>query len=267
MPTELKLRGHAKRRSGPYPLGEIPHNVATEIGKHVVHRLAVGHANIGGDDFGEIFARAIGGTHRNKPLGIADVVWEGCAWSVKTVQGDGSPKRPVRLISGRNAPFYSSDIQNPYEDLEATGKVVLGIWNARVDESFNEHDDLRIFVMIRNMTALEFTLMEFEAPRFVPANYYWKLNKRRNLEGYDREGDSHKFTWQPSGSQFTIFHKVPASAYRFRINQKPRLLEQQFVLDQIQFRDSWIEPITAISVKDQVVPSIDEEEADMFPEV
>jgi len=30
-----------------------------------------------------------------------------------------------------------------------------------------------------------------------------------NLEGYDRSGDAHVFTWQPHGSQFTIIENVP----------------------------------------------------------
>src|SRR6185503_3524279 len=96
----VKLRGKAARRSSAYPLGEIPAKVAVLIGQRIAHRLAVGHADITGDDFGGIFASAIGGTHRGKPLGIADVTWNGSAWSVKTVKGD----RPftqtrVRVIS------------------------------------------------------------------------------------------------------------------------------------------------------------------------
>ena len=86
MPDELRLRGHARRRSGPHPLGELPNSLAIEIGKRIVHRLAVGHADITGDDFGGIFAAAINGEHRGKPLGVSDVTWNGCAWSVKTMQ-------------------------------------------------------------------------------------------------------------------------------------------------------------------------------------
>jgi hypothetical protein len=61
MPKKIKLRGKSKRRtdSGPYPLGEFPASVAVEMGRHIVHRLAVGHADITGDDFGGIFAAAI----------------------------------------------------------------------------------------------------------------------------------------------------------------------------------------------------------------
>jgi hypothetical protein len=112
MQNEPRLRGTSRRRSGPYPLGELPPSLAIEIGKHIVHRLAVGHANIDGDDFGGIFASSISGVHRRSPLGIADVTWnDACAWSVKTIQ-DTSPftQDRIRLISGRNSPVFSSGI-------------------------------------------------------------------------------------------------------------------------------------------------------------
>src|SRR5687767_15015043 len=126
MLKEPRLRGQAKRRSGPYPFGQIPQEVAAEIGKHLVHRLAVGHFDITGDDFGGIFAKAIGGSHRNRPLGIADVVWQGCAWSVKTVQ-DKNPftATKMRVISGRNSPVYASEIPNPFANIQATGDAIL----------------------------------------------------------------------------------------------------------------------------------------------
>lgn len=79
MTKKPKLKGGAKQRSKPCPLGEIPRETAILIGKQIVHRLAIGHADITGDDFGGIFARAIEGEHRSSPLGIVDVVWNGCA--------------------------------------------------------------------------------------------------------------------------------------------------------------------------------------------
>lgn len=241
---QTRLRGQARRRSGPYPLGEFPSSVAVEIGKHIVHRLAVGHADITGDDFGGIFAQSVSGNHRGRPLGIADVTWNGCAWSVKTVQ-DVRPfyKQIVRVISGRNSPIYSSGVTDLFADIQATGAAILNVWNARVNESLDEHDDLRIVVMIRNMTTLEFTLFEFEAVRFVSSQYAWTLNARRNLEGRDIQTGVHHFTWQPHGSQFTIFHTVPASAYRFRITRTPGVIEERHVLNLIGFDDSWIQAV------------------------
>lgn len=241
---KLKLRGSSKRRSSLYPLGQIPGSVALGIGRQIVHRLAVGHSDITGDDFGTIFATAISGTHRGKPLGIADVVWGGCAWSVKTVQ-DKHPhtQTTIRAISGRNSVKYSAGINDWQADIAATGAAVLEIWNERVNESLNEHDDLRIFIMIRNMQALEFTLMEIEPVRFVPREFTWKINRKENLEAYDVGTDNHRFTWQPHGSQFTVIHHVPASAYRFRIKRRPGLIEARHVLNLIRFEDDWIEEV------------------------
>jgi hypothetical protein len=248
MSKEPKLRGTAHRRSGPYPLGELPHSLAIAIGKQIVHRLAVGNADITGDDFGVIFAKAINGEHKGKPLGIADVTWQSCAWSVKTVQ-DEQPltQQRIRTISGRNSPVFSSGIEDPFADIQATGAAVLNVWNARVNESLNQYDDLRIFVLVRNMTTLEFTLIETEAARFVAANYFWKIQQRKgsgkNLIGSDKKTGNHCFTWQSHGSQFTVIHHVPASAYRFRINRHVQVIPEHQVLATIGFDETWIEPI------------------------
>ena len=103
-----RLRGAARRRSGPYPLGQFPDKLLYDIARQIVHRLAIGHSDITGDDFGTIFANAIGGEHRGRPLGVADVALSGCAWSIKTVQASRPYELPVvRLISGRNSPDYS----------------------------------------------------------------------------------------------------------------------------------------------------------------
>lgn len=246
MPDEPILRGTQKRRSSIYPLGEIPHSIIVEIGKQIVHRLAVGQVDITGDDFGTIFATAISGLHRASPLGIADVEWNDCAWSVKTVKvPSGSPFRKitVRTISGRNSPHYSSGISNPDADIEATGRAVLEVWNARINESLNQHEDLRILILVRNMSTLEFVLMEHAAERFIPTNYRWKKNSKGNFLAYDQTTNSHCFTWQPHGSQFTIIHHVPASAHCFRITRRPGMIEAQHVLRLIQYDDSWIEAV------------------------
>lgn len=244
MPDEPILRGTARRRSGPYPLGEIPHSIVTEIGKQIVHRLAVGQVDITGDDFGVIFAKAITGEHGGKPLGVADVSWENCAWSVKTVK-DKSPftATRIRTISGRNSPIYSSGITDFNADIQATGRAVLEVWNARVNESLNEYDDLRIIVMVRNMDVLEFMLLEYEAHRFIPSNYHWEKNAAGNFIATDSTTGTHCFTWQPHGSQFTVIHHVPSTVHCFRITHRPGVIEARHVLNLIQYDDSWIQAV------------------------
>ena len=222
-------------------MGEIPDSVLVGIGKQVVHRLAVGLGDITGDDFGTIFSEAIKGVHRSRPLGIADVVWDDCAWSVKTVKANQPfQQRSVRLISGRNSPDYSLGISDPHIDPSATGKAVLSIWNARVDEAMDEFDDLRIVALVRNIAAREFVLFEEEAQRFVPGDYWWTFNERNNLEGRDKVSHNHRFTWQPHGSQFTIIRDVPGSSRHFSVAPNVPLVEPDVVLKAVGYSDDWI---------------------------
>jgi len=239
-----KLRGKAKARKSPYPLGEFPDDLIFGIGKQIVHRLAVGHADIGGDDFAGIFANAVNGEHRAKPLGVTDVVWNGCSWSVKTVKANRPfDQETVRLISGRNSPDYSYGISDPRKDIDKTAGAVLRIWNERVNQSLNEHDDLRVVVLMRNMDALEFTLFEYEAGRYTPSNFYWETNSRGNFQGYEKAYSGHCFTWQPHGSQFTVIKHVPGSAYKWRIKKHPGIIEARHILNLVRFKDDWIERV------------------------
>jgi hypothetical protein len=227
--------------------GELPPSLAVQIGKRIVHRLAVGQVDIEGNDFGAIFAQSIDGTHRGKPLGVADVWWESCAWSVKTVKSSKAfTVGKIRVISGRNNVNYSFGIKDPYADIAATGDGVLKIWNSRVDEALSEYEDLRIFIMVRDMDALEFTLVEIAAEQYVPSEYRWEKNKENNFEGFDVQRGEHCFTYQPGSAQFTVMHRIPASAYRFRIAHKPGMLEQEHVLRLTGFQDDWIVPVSAM---------------------
>jgi len=183
MPTnDPRLRGRQSGFAGPWPLGQIPDYVIHAIGRQIVHRMAVGHSDITGDDFGTIFAEAIDGIHRSSPVGIADVVRNGDAWSVKTVKfRNPFDAEWIRLISGRCSPDYSLGIENPHKNLNETGSAVLSIWNARVNESLGEHDRLRVAVFIRNMETREFVLFEDDARRFAQGDYIWEQNRRGNL--------------------------------------------------------------------------------------
>jgi hypothetical protein len=204
----------------------------------------VGHTDITGDEFGSIFAESIQGLHRQKPLGVTDVTWNGCSWSIKTVKvAKPHNHKQIRLITGRNSPTYSYGISDPLKNISKTGEAVLNIWNERVNQSLNNRDDLRVIVLVRNMSSLEFTLFEYEAVRYPAGNYSWQCNKHGNLEGIDLSTKKHCFTWQPHGSQFTIIETIPGSAYKFRIKKHPDILKLQQVLDLIQFDESWIEKV------------------------
>ncbi len=235
------MRGGARRRNEPYPLGQFPDKLLYDIARQLVHRLAIGHSDITGDDFGTIFATAMGGVHRGRPLGIADVDFNGCAWSVKTVKAERPFEIPVvRLISGRNSPDYSLGISDPRANPENTGRAVLSVWNARVNEAMDKYDDLRIVIMVRNMETREFLIFEEEAQRFTPTEFSWSFNRRGNLEGHNRTNATHEFTWQPHGSQFTVLRHVPASARRFKINPNVPMVQPDTILASIRFKPEWI---------------------------
>lgn len=238
---KLRLRGKAKRRHEEYPLGDIPDRIIVDLAKQFIHRIAVGQEDISGDNFGAIFAKSIKGKDLAKPLGIVDVAKQKSAWSTKTVKHPNPfNSKQVRLISGRNSPDYSLRIANPRANATTTGHAVVKIWNERVNEALEKYDDLRTLVLVRNFSKREFVLFEEEATRFVPSDYKWEFNKKRNLEGHNITTGEHHFTWQPHGSQFTIKRKIPAHARKFSISRNVPQIPMEKVLKAIKFDKSWI---------------------------
>lgn len=227
----------------PYPINEIPGNLITDIAGSIVYLQYVGRKDMTGDDFGDAFAKAINGIHLASPVGIADVVLEKMAWSMKTVKAAApfSMKR-VRLISGRCSPDYSYGINNPHEDVEKTGRAVLNIWNERVNIAQDYYNPVRISVLIRDADLGQFVIFEEESHRFVANNYKWEVNKNGNLIGIDKESGEHRFTWQPHGSQFTVITKVPETAVRFEVKHPP-VINQESVLESLHFDSSWVKII------------------------
>ena len=170
------------------------------------------------------------------------MILDGSVWSVKTVQNPGPfEAKALRFISGRNSPDYSLGISDPREDIQATGKAVLSIWNSRINEVLSDHKELRIVALVRNMITREFVLFEDEAERFIPANYRCEVNNRDNLEGFEIGTGERCFTWQPHGAQFTIHRIVPASACKFKIAQEVPLIEFEHILGLTNYNDDWIE--------------------------
>jgi len=84
-PPKLRDAKHRKNTE-PYPLGGFPKRAIYEISRWLVYNFSTGKANISGEDWGDIFAKAIDGEHLASPVGLADVVVNGQAWSVKGVQ-------------------------------------------------------------------------------------------------------------------------------------------------------------------------------------
>ncbi len=237
----IKLRDSLNTHLEPWPVGSIPDRVIHDVGKQLVHRLAIGHIDIAGNDFGTIFAAAVKGEHRVSSLGLADIVANGTAWSLKTIKNK-TPydTKVVRLISGRNSPDYSVGIADPRKDPQATGRAVLDIWNSRVKQSLNHYEELRIAVLIRNVATREFCLFEQPVTPFPADEFKWSFNKQGNLEGHNKATGRHTFTWQPHGSQFTIKRIVPGSVRRFTIVPNVPLIQQEQILELIRYEPNWI---------------------------
>lgn len=206
----------------------------------MVYLLYIGRKDITGTDWGDAFSDAIGGKHLDSPVGIADVVFEKMAWSMKTVKNSTPFNcKNIRLISGRCSPDYSYGITDPHDDIQKTGRAVLGIWNERVNIAQDNYSTVRTSVLVRSNDLLSYCLFEEENHRYRTNDYYWEVNANGNLIGKSLETNEVCFTWQPHGSQFTIHTKVPENAVRFEIQQPP-LLTKENILDTIHFDKSWV---------------------------
>lgn len=238
-----KLRDSKRLKTlEPYPINEIPQSVVKSIARKFIYMLCVGYKDFTGDDWGDVFADAINGEHLQSPIGIADVVYEKMAWSMKTVK-IANPHRDearIRLISGRCSPDYSYGITDPHEDIEKTGRAVLNIWNERVNIAQDYYNPLRASVLVRSNDLTTFCLFEEENHRYLANQYRWQENDNGNLLGLDLTTGETRFTWQPHGSQFTIHTHIPRNAVKFRIKRPPKL-DLEKTLQQINYSDSWIE--------------------------
>ena len=119
-PPEVRVRKAPKRRRKLWELGKPPEKLIYSLGREIVYRLATGDADITGNGFSAMFAAAVhpNAVDHKSPVGVADVSWEGYAWSVKTVQlrAANFNRGQVRLISGRNNPGYSMGMEEPMKN-------------------------------------------------------------------------------------------------------------------------------------------------------
>jgi len=239
--TRPRLRGGSGADSGPWSIGKIPDRIIYAIGRQIVHGVVLGKQDITGNEFGDMFADAVGGTHYSSPLGLVDVASGKTGWSVKTIKNNNPERmRRARLISGRNSPDYSFGLSDPRENISATGESVLSIWNSRLNAARQAHDDVRVLVLIRNMQTRTFVLFEEEMTRYVPDDFEWKLNSSNNLQGHKKTDDKHCFTWQPHGGQFTVIRDIPGSTRYFRIARDIPYIRPRELDAMINYSDAWI---------------------------
>lgn len=241
---EPRLKAADKIRP-PFPLGQFPEKVVRSIAKDLILSLYIkGTDQFEGSEWEKSFAKAIGAEWRPSNIGLDDVQLGSCCWGAKTVKC----LKPfevgaVRLISGRNSLDYSfnqSDVRNV--DPAKVGEMILSIWNTRVSEVRTRFAHARTVVLLKGPGLRQCALFEFETLRFEPEMFIWTWNRNRNLEGRERLTDTHKFTWQPHGSQFTVKEVVPESKMMFEIVPPPPLSPEgeEALLDSLGFDSSWI---------------------------
>ena len=226
-----------------YPINEVPDNIIVKIAGYFAYLLYVGRKDISGNDWGDAFAKAIDGIHLDSPIGIADVVKGKMAWSMKTVKTKNPlTAKKVRLISGRCSPDYSYGITDPHEDIEKTGRAVLGIWNERINLAQDNYNPVRTLVLVRSEDCLSFCMFEEDTHRYHSNEYVWSVNSNGNLIGKSIATGETVFTWQPHGSQFTIHEPIPHNAVRFTL-RKPPVTSVHAILTAMDFKPDWVEII------------------------
>jgi hypothetical protein len=94
-------------------------------------------------------------------------------------------------------------------------------------------------VLVKSEDLQSLAVFEFETTLFPIDCFRWTWNQKENLEGHERESGEHRFTWQHSGSQFTVVEPVPDQRLLIRIAKSERLSNEQ-VLQAIGFDHTWV---------------------------
>jgi hypothetical protein len=227
-----------------FKLNDFPDNLAYKVGEALVYIMATrGSTDVQGSEWEKIFADAIGAKWSYHPVGLDDIIFGNTAWGAKSVKHKSPAKvKTVRLISGRNDLQYAFDghsIKPGETDPDETGALVLDIFNSKVSKVRETHEHLRTVVLIRSYDLTEAVIFEFETIRYDPELFFWKWNKQRNLQGFSKRSNEHKFTWQSGGTQFTIIEDVPADNIHIKL-KTPDLLDKKAFLVKMGFDKSWV---------------------------
>ena len=231
----------------PFELNRFPAKFIDTLARNIVYMLATKKSmSLEGNEWEQIFAECVGAEWKPSNVGLDDVVLDNCCWGAKTVFGSGNISRQskVRLISGRNSPTYSYGMDNiASSDPDETGKLILAIWNERVSAVRQIYKFVRTVVLVKSKDYKDFLVFEFDTVRYDPELYYFKWNKRNNLEGYEKSTNAHRFTWQPSGSQFTIIEGIPQKRIHLQVKH-PAPLDKEEVLKALRFDKNWYDIIS-----------------------
>ncbi|MDF3078866.1 MAG: hypothetical protein K0S09_2755 [Sphingobacteriaceae bacterium] len=227
-----------------FPLNEFPSYLPYKIAEELVYIMATrGNCDVQGREWEKMFADAIQAKWSYHPAGLDDIILGNTAWGAKSVkQLKPSKVKTVRLISGRNDLQYAYDghIIKPLEtDPDETGALVLDIYNSKVSKVRETHEQLRTLVFVRSPDLSEVVIFEYNTILYDPELFYWKWNKQRNLEGYFKRDNKHKFTWQSGGTQFTIIEDIPTKNVHIKV-KAPDVVDKTNFLSKIGFDKSWV---------------------------
>ena len=231
----------------PFDLNKFPSKFIDTLAKEIVYMQATKSSmSLEGNEWEQIFAECVGAEWKPSNVGLDDVVLDNCCWGAKTVFGATNieKQKTVILISGRNSPTYSYGVDSiTSENPNEIGKLVLDIWNERVSAVRQIYKFVRTVVLVKSKDYKDFLVFEFDTIRYDPELYYFEWNPRMNLEGYEKSTGKHKFTWQPSGSQFTIIEDIPDKRLHISI-RKPEKVDKETILKAVNFDDSWYQIVS-----------------------
>ncbi|MBR0237693.1 MAG: hypothetical protein IJQ39_06365 [Thermoguttaceae bacterium] len=238
---EPRLRTVQKVQA-PYKLNEFPASFIDTFAREIVYmRATKATMSIEGAEWEQVFANCIGAQWKPSNVGLDDVVLGNCCWGAKTVKGGNNVAKVqrVRLISGRNSPTFSfGEDRLISQDPNDIGKMVLAIWNERVSAVREIYKFVRTVVLVKSNDYNDYLIFEEDTTRYDSELYNFVWNNHNNLEGYSKKDKRHCFTWQPSGSQFTIIVSVPSNRLYIRIRE-PEPLAKEDVLKALKFDNTW----------------------------
>lgn len=228
-----------------YPLNSFSKDFALRLGKALIAFLAShGNDRLEGSDWEEIFARCIGAKWTPSNVGLDDVTLGQMAWGAKTVKNTKPfTAATVRLISGRNSLAYSFGEMDIPKDPTEVGEKVLAIWNERVKSIRAKFAHLRTVVLLKGEKLKEVAVFETDTSLYDANDYAWQWNEKNNLEGLEKGSCFHKFTWQPSGSQFTIIERIPEKRLSLQL-RTPTAVDESVILEAVHFDESWVRIIS-----------------------
>lgn len=231
------------KAAAPFDMNIFPARFVDTFAGEIVYMMATKQTmSIEGSEWEQIFAACVGADWKPSNVGLDDVVLDNCCWGAKTVfagSKDISAQKAVRLVCGRNSPTFSFGVDRiTSEDPDVIGKMVLDIWNERVSAVRQLFKFVRTVVLVKAKDFSEYLIFELDTVRYDHELYCFKWNKNNNLEGYDKKTNKHRFTWQPSGSQFTIIEEIPQERLHIKV-KKPELIGKEVLLRTMNFDSSW----------------------------